>query len=72
MVFVTTIQFGYAQYNIFPCIFQNSPQTRFLSSIGIGLSLIYRDCSIKLLPGHFIQLSPVSRMYSLLILLKPI
>lgn len=62
----------YAQCNISPGIIQNSPQTRLSSSLGVGLSLIIWDCSIKLLPGFYIQLPPLSRTYSLLILLKPV
>lgn len=62
----------YAQCNISPGIIQNSPQTRLSSSLGVGLSLIIWDCSIKLLPGFYIQLPPLSRTYSLLIVLKPI
>lgn len=62
----------YAQCNISPGLIQNSPQTRLSSSLGVGLSLIIWDCSIKLLPGFYIQLPPLSRTYSLLILLKPV
>lgn len=62
----------YAQCNISPGILQNSPQTRLSSSLGVGLSLTIRDCSIKLLPGCYIQLPPISRTYSLLMLLKTI
>lgn len=62
----------YAQCNISPSIIQNSPQTRLSSSLGVGLSLTLWDCSIKLLPEFYIQLPPLSRTYSLLMLLKPI
>lgn len=62
----------YAQCSISPGIIQNSPQTRLSSSLGVGLSLAIWDCSIKLLPGFCIQLPPLSRTYSLLMLLKRI
>ena len=62
----------YAQCNISPGILQNSTQTRLSSSLGVGLSLVIWDCSIQLLPGFCIQLPPLSRTYSLLMLLKPI
>lgn len=62
----------YAQCNISAGIVQNSPQTRLSSSLGVGLSLTIWDCSIKLLPEFYIQLPPLSRTYSLLMLLKPV
>lgn len=66
----------YAQCNVSPGIIQNSPQTRFSSSLGVGLGLsltIGTVCSLmKLLPGYYIQLPPIFRTYSLLMLLKPI
>lgn len=61
----------YAQCTISPGFIQNPPQTRLSSSL-VGLSLTIRDCSVKLLPGCYIQLPPISRTYSLLMLLKPI
>lgn len=57
---------------IFLQVSSKIPQTRLSSSLGVGLSLIIWDCSIKLLPGFYIQLPPLSRTYSLLILLKPV
>lgn len=60
----------YTQRNVSPGITQNSPQTRLSSSLGFGLSLTIWDCSIKLLPGFYIQLPPLSRMFSLLMLLE--